>query len=82
MYEPPRQEEPGGCRETWALTRAAFVVLLPVVLALLAVLGALAAVLILLTVHPALALLPIAALMVAIYLFARWEQRRFRPPDV
>jgi hypothetical protein len=81
MYETPRGEEPGGCRETWVLTLAAFAVLMPPLLALAAVLGALVAVLILLTVHPALALLPIAALVVSIYLFARWEQRRFRPPD-
>lgn len=82
MYEPPRQEEPGGCRETWLLTRAAFAVLLPPLLALAGILGALVAVLILLTVHPALALLPIAAVAAAVYLFARWERGRFRPPDI
>lgn len=64
------------------LTRAAFAVLLPPVMALVGVLGALAAVLILLTVHPALALLPLAALALAVYLFARWEQGRFRPPGL
>ena len=82
MYEPPRQREPAGCRETFVLTRAAFGVLLPPLLAVLAVLGALTAALVLFAVHPALALLPIAALIMGIVLFARWERRRFRPPDL
>ena len=82
MYEPPRQHEPSGCRETFVLTRAAFGVLLPPLLAVLAVLGALTAALVLFAVHPALALLPIAALIMGIVLFARWERRRFRPPDL
>jgi hypothetical protein len=34
------------------------------------------------TVHPALALIPVAGIAAAVYLFARWEQRRFRPPGV
>ncbi len=82
MYEPPRQEEPAGCRETWVLTRAAFAVLLPLLLAMIGVLSAVVAALALLAVHPALALLPIAALALGVYLFARWERRRFRPPEL
>lgn len=82
VYEPPPQEEPAGCRETWVLTRATFAVLIPLLLALIAVLATVVAALILFAVHPALALLPIAALAVGVWLFARWERRRFRPPGV
>ena len=82
MYELPPQEEPAGCRDAWVLTRAAFAVLLPLLAALIGVLAVVFAALLLFAMHPALALAPIAALAVAVYLFARWEQRRFRPPDI
>ncbi len=81
VYEPPRDEERSGCRDTLVLTRAAFAVLLPPLLAIIAVLGAVSIAVALLSVHPALALLPIGALVVGVYIFARWEQGRFRPPD-
>ena len=74
------QQEPGGCLEVWVLTRAAFGVLLWPLLALLGFVLAVVLVLYLFTVHPALALIPVAAIALALYLFARWEQRRFRPP--
>lgn len=82
MYEPQRAEGPSGCLDTLVLTRAAFAVLLPPLLAILAVLGGVTAAVVLLAVHPALALLPIAGLGVGIYLFARWERGRSRPPDM
>lgn len=66
--------------EIYVLTRAAFGILIWPMLALFVVLGALLAAFLLLAVHPALALLPIAGLMAGILLFARWEQKRFRPP--
>ena len=81
MYEPPRQDERPGCRETWVLTRATFAVLLPFVLVLIGVLIALVAAVSLLTVHPLLALVPIVVLVAALYLFVRLERSRFRPPD-
>lgn len=82
VYEPPHPTEPGGCREVWIFTRAAFSVLFWPLMALGAVLLTIGAVFFLLAVHPALALVPIAALTLAVYLFARWEQRRSRPPGV
>ena len=82
VYEPRRQEEPSGCRETLVLTRAVFAVLLPPLLAVAGVLASLVAAIVLFALHPALALLPIAALLVAVLLFARWERRHIRPPDV
>jgi hypothetical protein len=63
------------------LTRAVFSVLLPPMLALIGVLSAVVLALVLFAVHPALALLPLGAIVGGILLFARWEQQRFRPPD-
>ncbi len=51
-------------------------------LALVGFVMAVVLVLFLFTVHPALALIPVAGIAAAVYLFARWEQRRFRPPGV
>jgi hypothetical protein len=77
------QREPsggGGCLEVWVLTRAAFGVLFWPLLAVIGFVLAVVLVFYLFTIHPALALIPVAAIAVALYLFARWEQRRFRPP--
>ena len=76
------QQEPHGCLEVWVLTRAAFGVLFWPLLALIGFVLAVVLVLYLFTVHPALALIPVAAIAVALYLFARWEQRHFRPPGM
>jgi len=72
----------GGCLEVWVLTRAAFGILFWPLVALIGFVLAVVLVLFLFTVHPALALIPVAAIAVALYLFARWEQRRFRPPGI
>jgi hypothetical protein len=81
-HQQERQQEPHGCLEVWVLTRAAFGVLLWPLLALIGFVLAVVLVLYLFTVHPALALIPVAAIAVALYLFARWEQRHFRPPGM
>jgi FtsH-binding integral membrane protein len=81
--EPQREPSASGgsgCLEVWALTRAAFGVLFWPLLALIGFVLAVVLVFYLFTAHPALALIPVAAIAVALYLFARWEQRRFRPP--
>ena len=81
MYEPPRhEEERPGCRDVWVLSRATFAVILWPLLAMFGVLGAVGLAFALLAVHPALALLPIAALVAGLLLFARWEGRG--PPDL
>jgi hypothetical protein len=72
----------GGCLEVWVLTRAAFGILFWPLAALIGFVLAVVLVLFLFTVHPALALIPVAAIGVALYLFARWEQRHFRPPGI
>lgn len=82
MYEVPQQETRPGCRDAWVLTLAVFAVVLPVVAVCIALLAALAAAVFLFAVHPALALVPVAVAAGAVYAFARWEQGRFRPPNL
>ena len=78
----PSASSGGGCLEVWVLTRAAFGVLFWPLVALIGSVLAVVLVFYLFTVHPALALIPVAAIAVALYLFARWEQRHFRPPGM
>ena len=78
-HEPPSEERP-GCRETLVLTRAAFAVLIPIFAAMIAVLTLVMVTLLLLLTRPLLALLPVAALVGGIMLYARWERGRYRPP--
>jgi hypothetical protein len=82
MYEPPSRDQRSGCRETWLLTRATFAIIIPALAAMIAVLAAIVGTIILFAIHPALALLPVAAVAVAIALYARWERKRFRPPEL
>ena len=79
-YEPQRPGEPGGCGEVWLLTRIALGVILPVIAVLIGVLLLLFSAFYLLTVHPALALVPIGALGGVLAAFAFWERRGQRPP--
>ena len=77
VYEPPQEERP-GCRDVWLLTRATWLALVPfaaVVIALIAVVGA---AIVLFAVHPALALIPVLVVVVAVLVYRRWEQRRFQ----
>lgn len=82
MYQTSSDEERPGCRETLILTRAVFAVILPALLAIFGVLFAVAITVVLYARHPALALIPIAAVVVLLLLYARWERSRFRPPDL
>ncbi len=82
MYEVPRQDQRPGCRDAWVITLAMFAVILPVMLALMALLGGIILAFVLFTVHPALALIPLAVMGVGIYAFARWDQNRNRPPGL
>jgi len=80
---PPSDEERGaGCLEALIITRAVFAVLIWPMLAIFAVIGFVAALWLSFTVHPALALIPVGLATGALWLFARWEQRRFRPPGL
>ena len=79
MYEPPSDERP-GCRETLVLTRAVFAVLLPPVVAMIAVLALVSLAVVCYAIYPAFALVPLGAIAGGMLLFARWEQGRFRGP--
>jgi len=79
---PPDDEKPPGCLETLVIMRAVFGLLLPVVIAMVVLIADLAAIFVLFSVHPALALIPIVLTVVAIWFFARWDQRRARPPGL
>ena len=74
MYEEPRGGEPGGCRETLLLTRIAFGVLIPPLLAIGAVLVLLIAGFVLFTTHPLLGLLPLIPIAAGLVWIARRER--------
>lgn len=78
---PPPQDEPPGCLETLLIIRVVFGLLLWPLLLLGLVLGDLFLIFWLFTTYAPLALIPVAATAIAIWLFARWERGRFRPPD-
>ena len=80
MYEPPRQ--PSGCLEVWVLTRAIFGMLFWPLAALVGSVAGVVLIFYAFTVHPLLALAPIGGVALAVLAFARWEQRRFRPPGI
>lgn len=82
MYEVPQQEQRPGCRDAWVITLAVFAVILPVLLAILALLAGVTIAFVLFTVHPALALIPLAVMGLAVYAFSRWDQNRNRPPGL
>lgn len=71
-----------GCRETLILIRAVFAIILPALAALFAVVLAVSLTVVLYARHPALALVPIAAVVGLVYLYTRWERSRFRQPDL
>jgi hypothetical protein len=82
-YErPPDEDKPPGCLETLLIVRGALgVVLLPLAVIVLVLLD-IAVTVALFTVHPALALLTIVPTGMALWAYARWERRHFRPPGM
>ena len=64
------------------ITRAVFGVLLWPLVAIAVVFIDVGATWLLFTKHPALALVTIVPSAIGIWLFAKWEQRRFRPPGI
>ena len=79
--QPEPEEKPPGCIDVLVVTRAVFSVLLWPLLALFIFVLDVAVIFWTFAVHPALALVPIALTAIGIWLFARWEQRRARPPE-
>ena len=81
-YEPssqPEDEKPPGCLETLVIMRAVFAVILPIVIAMILLVADLAAIFVLYSIYPALALIPIALTIAAIWLVARWDRNRVPP---
>ena len=74
---PPDEEKPPGCLDALLITRAVFSILFWPVAAIFVVLIDLGVTFYLFTMHPALALIPIALSVVGLWLFAKWEQQRF-----
>ena len=76
-YEPEdhRQDEPGGCREVFVMTRIAYEVMLPPIAAILGVMFLLMAALFLLTVHPALTLIPLIPVVGGVLWIVRRDRR-------
>ena len=79
--DPPPEEEKPGCLDALLITRAVFAVLMWPLLALIVVVADVGAIFWCFAIHPALALIPVALTVVGVWLFSRWEQGRFRPPD-
>ncbi|MEX2225676.1 MAG: hypothetical protein WEB52_04410 [Dehalococcoidia bacterium] len=79
---PPPEDKPPGCLETLVIMRAVFAVIVPVLIAMIVLVVDIAVIFVLFTRHPALALIPVAFTVIGIWLFARWDQQRFRPPGV
>ena len=77
-YDPDQHRRPSqraGCRDVLVLTRVAFAVLLPPLLAIVIALMLLIAAFALLTVHPALSLLPLLPLVLAVVWLVRRDRR-------
>ncbi|HYM14934.1 MAG TPA: hypothetical protein VEZ14_05205 [Dehalococcoidia bacterium] len=81
--QPQSDEGPRpGCLDALVITRMVFGMLFwPVVGIVLVVIDA-SVTFVLYATNAPLALIPIAMTVVAVWLFARWEQRRFRPPGM
>jgi hypothetical protein len=75
----PDPDSKPGCLDVLVMTRVVFGILFWPLAALFLVLIDIAVIFYLFFIHPALALIPIAITVGAIWAFARWEQNRDRP---
>ena len=80
--QPPSDDKPSGCLDVLLITRAVLAVLFWPLVAIIVVFIDLGATWVLYTMHPALALLTIVPTAFGIWLFSKWEQKRFRPPGL
>lgn len=80
--KPPKEKQPSGCLETLLVMRAVFGLLFWPLVALVGLTVAAAVTFWAFAVHPALALIPVAIIGGAVWAYARWEQRHFRPPGL
>jgi hypothetical protein len=77
----PPQGERSGCLDVIVIMRAVFGLLLWPLVAIAVVVADLVIIVLLFSIHPALALIPVALTAAGIWAYSRWEQRHFRPPD-
>jgi len=80
--QPPPDDERPGCLDALLITRVAFELLFWPMVALFAVLLDTALFVFLYATYAPLALIPVVLTAIGLWLFARWEQRRVRPPDL
>jgi len=81
QQKPPEEERP-GCLDVWLISRAMFGILMWPFAVLVGLIVDLYVIVVLFDVHPALALIPVTITGGVVWLYARWEQRRFRPPGL
>lgn len=79
---PPPKDRPSGCFDAVLITRALFGLLFWPLIGIAAVITALVVTIVLFLVYPALALIPVAVSGIALWMYARWEQRHYRPPGL
>lgn len=80
-YEEPK-ERPPGCFDVLALTRSMLTIVGLFLVGLLVIVGDIVATFLLFSIHPALALVTIVPTVAAVWLYAQWERRHFRPPEL
>lgn len=80
--QPPPDDERPGCLDALLITRVVFELLFWPMVALFVVLLDAALFFFLYVTYAPLALIPVALAAVGLWLFAWWEQRRSRRPDV
>ncbi len=76
--ESRQQDEPGGCRELWIMTRIAYEVILPVIAAIGGVVFLVLATIFLLSVHPVLVLIPLVPVAGGVLWIVRRDRRLHR----
>jgi membrane protein implicated in regulation of membrane protease activity len=80
---PPDDDGPRpGCLDALVITRMVFGMLFWPMVGIFAVLIDASVIFVLYATNPPLALIPVGVSAVAIWLFARWDQRRNRPPGL
>ena len=75
-YEPPKQDRSGSWSEVFLITRVAFSLLLPLMGAILGVLALLIAIVVLFSIHPALALIPLGIVAAGVGYVLRRERQK------
>lgn len=75
-YYPKEPDEPSGCAQTFIITRVIFQILAGPLAVLIGAMGLMIGTLLLFTINPLLALIPLGIAAAGIYAFFRWEQKR------